>query len=96
MKKFISLFLTMMLVLGLTACGENNGESNSTAGGTDKSNGAEIALIIIAGGTVDDKSFNQGAWEGIQDFAKDKDLTCKYYQSNEDSVEAYLNANLSC
>ncbi|MFY9412336.1 MAG: BMP family ABC transporter substrate-binding protein, partial [Dethiobacteria bacterium] len=67
MKRFAGLLLILALTLGLVACDS----------GSD--NGAEIAQIIIAGGTIDDKSFNQGAWEGVVDFATEHDLTYKYY-----------------
>lgn len=93
MKKFISLLLSMVLVLGLAACGSSSDNKKAdSSGNSKKSDGAEIALIIVASGTIDDKSYNQGAWEGIEAYAADNDLTYKYYQSTEDTVDSYLNA----
>ncbi len=80
MKRFAGLLLIVALTLGLVAC--DSGSDNS----------AEIAQIVIAGGTIDDKSFNQGAWEGVVDFATEHDLTHKYYQSTEDTVDGFINA----
>ena len=39
----------------------------------------DIALITDIG-TIDDKSFNQGAWEGIKEYAEANGKTYNYYQ----------------
>lgn len=49
----------------------------------------EVALITDVG-TIDDKSFNQGAWEGVEAYAKEKGLTYKYYQPTGKSDDEYL------
>nr|WP_313131546.1 BMP family ABC transporter substrate-binding protein [Anaerocolumna sp.] len=49
----------------------------------------ELALITDVG-TIDDKSFNQGAWEGVEAYAKEKGLTYKYYQPTGKSDDEYL------
>ena len=49
----------------------------------------EIALITDIG-TIDDKSFNQGSWEGVEAYAKENNKTYKYYKPTEKSDEAYL------
>ena len=51
--------------------------------------GAEIAMITDKG-TIDDKSFNQGTWEGVKAFAEEKGLTYQYYKPAEVSDAAYL------
>lgn len=76
-------------------------ESGTAAGSTQKAEGTqkaedsqegyELALITDVG-TIDDKSFNQGSWEGLDRYAKDHNLTCKYYKPNEKSDEACTNA----
>lgn len=77
MKKLLTLALVAVLALGLFAgCGQ-----------TDK--GAELALITDIG-TIDDKSFNQGAWEGLVKYAEEKNITHQYYQPTEKSTTAYL------
>lgn len=58
--------------------------ASSTSDGT-----YELALITDLG-TIDDKSFNQGAWEGITQYAKDNNKTYKYYQPQEQSTDSYL------
>lgn len=64
--------------------------------GGDRGGGAgrgryELALITDMG-TIDDKSFNQGSWEGLERYAKDNNLTFKYYKPSEKSDEACLAA----
>ena len=51
----------------------------------------ELALITDLG-TIDDKSFNQGSWEGMVQYAREKNITYKYYQPSEQSDDAYLSA----
>lgn len=53
--------------------------------------GAEVAMITDKG-TIDDKSFNQGTWEGVKAFAEAKGLTYQYYKPAEVSDAAYLEA----
>ncbi len=55
------------------------------------SNKFELALITDVG-TIDDKSFNQGAWEGVEAYAKEKGITYKYYKPTEKSDAAYINS----
>jgi basic membrane protein A len=54
------------------------------------SSGSELALITDIG-TIDDKSFNQGSWEGLVKYALEKGISHKYYQPAEQSNDAYLN-----
>ncbi len=49
----------------------------------------EIALITDKG-NIDDKSFNQGAWEGVVEFAKANNISHKYYKPEEASNDGYL------
>jgi basic membrane protein A len=51
--------------------------------------GYEIAMITDKG-TIDDKSFNQGTWEGIKAFADANGKTKQYYKPTEVSDAAYL------
>ncbi|MCF7931545.1 MAG: BMP family ABC transporter substrate-binding protein [Acholeplasmataceae bacterium] len=52
---------------------------------------AQIAMITDSG-NIDDKSFNQGTWEGIVEFAQENDMTYKYYKPEEVSFDAYVAA----
>jgi basic membrane protein A len=47
----------------------------------------EIALVTDVG-NIDDKSFNQGTWEGVKAYAEDAKVTYNYYRPTEDSTTA--------
>jgi len=49
----------------------------------------ELALITDLG-TIDDKSFNQGSWEGLLRYAEEHNISRRYYQPSEQSNDAYL------
>ena len=49
----------------------------------------ELALITDLG-TIDDKSFNQGSWEGLLRYAQQYNISHRYYQPTEQSDDAYL------
>jgi len=59
--------------------------------GGSQSDTYELALVTDVG-TIDDKSFNQGAWEGLVQYADENSITHKYYQPTEKSTEAYVEA----
>ena len=64
-------------------------ESPTDTSSSNESGKYEIALITDIG-TIDDKSFNQGAWEGVEAYAKANNKTYKYYKPTEKSDDAYL------
>ena len=82
MKKILSVLLSCILGLSLVACSSSS---------DDSSEGAEIAMITDIG-TIDDKSFNQGSWEGIVAYAEEHNITHEYYKPTEQSTDAYLAA----
>ncbi|MDR1599389.1 MAG: BMP family ABC transporter substrate-binding protein [Oscillospiraceae bacterium] len=51
----------------------------------------ELALVTDLG-TIDDRSFNQGSWEGLVKYAGEFGVTHKYYQPKEQSDDAYLDS----
>ena len=72
MKKIISLFSLLLVVFALTACGNKNNIDNNGNGTTDKvtsSGSYELALVTDVG-NIDDRSFNQGTWEGLKKYNK--------------------------
>jgi len=84
MKKFAALLLVVtMIFVTLAGCGSASKGSSSS--------GYEIALITDKG-NIDDKSFNQGAWEGVVKFADDNKISTKYYKPEEASDAGYLAA----
>ena len=69
---------------------EETGETE-TAEKESAGESQEIAMVIDHEGSIDDKSFNQGTWEGIKAYADANGKGFQYYQSMEDSDEEYLN-----
>ena len=49
----------------------------------------KLALVTDVG-TINDKSFNQGAWEGLEKYAKDKKMTYQYYQPKQQTTNDYV------
>ena len=89
-KKLISLVLAGAMLLGMAGCAEKPGASEEGKK-EDKGSKYELALITDVG-TIDDKSFNQGSWEGLKKYADENDITCKYYKPSEKSDKACLTA----
>ena len=50
---------------------------------------AEVALVTDVG-TIDDESFNQACWQGVEAFATANDLSYAYYQPAADSDDERL------
>jgi len=74
MRKFLAVLLMLALALPLV----------SLAGET-----YELALVTDIG-TINDKSFNQGTWEGLVAFAEANNKTYNYYQPTGQSTDIYL------
>lgn len=89
-KKLISLVLAGAMLLGMAGCAEKP-EASGEGSKDDKGSKYELALITDVG-TIDDKSFNQGSWEGLEKYAKEKDITYKYYKPSEKSDKAFITA----
>jgi basic membrane protein A len=77
----------------LSGCTKKSNTTGTEATKTEapKPTGYEIALITDKG-NIDDKSFNQGAWEGVVKFAEENNITHKYYKPEEASDAGYLAA----
>jgi basic membrane protein A len=67
--------LSLVLAAGtlLGACGKSDDKSKEPATGGEKANKFSVAMVTDVGG-VDDKSFNQSAWEGLQNFGKENGM----------------------
>jgi basic membrane protein A len=83
MKK-IGIIVLAILLVTLGSCQKNTQQART-------GEIFELALVTDLG-TIDDKSFNQGSWEGLVQYAKEKNLSHKYYQPAEQSNDAYLTA----
>ncbi|WP_261065069.1 BMP family lipoprotein [Streptococcus mitis] len=83
-KQCLGLGLVAVAAVGLAACG--NRSSRNAASSSDVK--TKAAIVTDTGG-VDDKSFNQSAWEGLQDWGKEhnlsKDKGFTYFQSTSEA-----------
>lgn len=75
--KISMLLLLFLFVTTAAGCGSESGEK------------AELALITDVG-TVEDGSFNQGAWEGVKQYAEQNGIGCRYYQPKEAATNVYM------
>lgn len=75
MRKLTALLFTLLLLAALTACGGAGGGQEASGGESDAEQAAtgdcasdEVFCVglVTDVGEVDDKSFNQSAWEGVQ------------------------------
>ena len=74
MKKLLSMLLALVAVLVLAAV---------------PAMAADIALVTDVG-TIDDQSFNQACWQGVEAYATANNLTYQYYQPAADSTDERL------
>lgn len=63
----------------LAACGNNNGAGD----------GFKVGMVTDSG-TIDDKSFNQGTWEGVQRAANDFGLQSRYLKPSGETEAEYM------
>lgn len=93
MKQIGAALLAAFMVVTAAGCsaGGNTAESTQAQGSKDSSAGAEIAMIAD-GGTIDDKGFNQGTYEGVKQYGEEKGISYKYYKPVEKTTDAYLSA----
>ncbi len=96
MKKVISLMLVLVFCLavfaGCSTPAESTAETSQaqTTEDTQTDVGSVELALITDVGTIDDKSFNQGTWEGLVQYAEENDIAHQYYQPTEASTDAYL------
>lgn len=79
-KKLLALLMAAMMIVSLTACGGEGTEK--TADSKDKT--YRVGLVTDVGG-VEDQSFNQSAWEGLNRAKEDFDVEINYLSSSADS-----------
>ncbi len=97
-KRKFGLALSLVLAAGtlLGACGSSETNEGSTGSTDSTEEKFKVAMVTDVGG-VDDKSFNQSAWEGIKAYGADNGLEegnegYSYLQSQSDAdYETNLN-----
>ena len=88
-KRILVIALALAMVLSAVGCQQAAPAPAAPAAepAAPADNTYEIALVTDVG-NIDDKSFNQGAWEGVVAYADANAKTYSYYRPSEDSTEA--------
>ena len=104
MRKILAMLLAVVMVLGLCACGGNSAAPAETTAATAAATEAaaettaaaeapaagvitKVALVTDVG-TIDDESFNQACWQGVEEWCTANNIDYTYYQPTEDSTDA--------
>lgn len=82
-KRLVALALSAVMAVSVSGCGLGAKQASKVSSGK----GAELSLVTDVG-SIDDRSFNQGSWEGLVQYAEEHDISRKYYQPTEKSDEA--------
>ncbi len=83
MSKKIVLCILFIISIFVFSCTKNTNTDSNTP---------EIAVIIDLG-SINDRSFNQGSWEGVKSYAEKHNIGYKYYRvSDKRDMDSYLNA----
>lgn len=80
MKKIIALLMTTMMMGTMVGCGS----SNKGNGGEQAESSFKVAMVTDTGG-VNDQSFNQSSWQGLQDFEKNTGAKVSYLESKQET-----------
>ena len=83
-KKVIALVLSALMTTGLVACGNSSNDSSNSGEGTLK------VGMVTDSGTIDDKSFNQGTWEGIIEAEENLGIEKNYLKPSGETEADYL------
>lgn len=76
MKRLLVFAVALFSIIGLTACG----------------GGPKDIVLITDKGDITDKSFNQGAYEGVKAYAKENKISYGYIKPTEAATEQYISA----
>ena len=88
-KKFSMLTIALAASLGLVACGTGEGDKGTTTNGEAK---IKVGMMTDSG-TIDDKSFNQGTWEGIKRYESENGtIEAQYIKPGGEATQDYLKA----
>ena len=88
-KKIIALFLCLSMVFA-TACGgagKDSSDSGKSSDKNDKKEKVKVTMVTDQGG-INDKSFNQSAYEGFENAKKEGWLDYRYIESHKEAEYA--------
>jgi Uncharacterized ABC-type transport system, periplasmic component/surface lipoprotein len=83
-KKWVTGATAAVLALALVTAGCGTAKNENNAQGGDGGKTFRVAMVTDTGG-VNDNSFNESAWNGLQKLQKDKGAEVKYVESKSDA-----------
>lgn len=90
-KKMLLVFLALVLVLSLAACGKdtetNGGEDDKNVSDTGESSKGEPSFVFIVTNQLGDKSFNDSAAEGMKKISKELGYKTKIIEVGADQTK---------
>lgn len=90
-KKILALLLALVMVMSLAACGGSTDDNDDSD--KDKVDIDDSSLYLITDlGTIEDKSFNQGSFEGMEKFADEIGVKANYIRPAGEGDQIYLQA----
>ncbi len=87
MKKLLAVLLVLTMIFTVVACAKEEKKSES-----DAKVGEKDLYLITDLGTIDDKSFNQGSYEGLKDFAEENKVSANYIKPADEGDQIYKDA----
>lgn len=100
MKKIVAFLLATVMAVSATACSSGSSTSSASSQAASQASSAassqaessstasqkdfKIAMVTDTGG-VNDQSFNQSSWEGLQQLGKDTGAKVSYQESKQES-----------
>lgn len=85
-KRLVASILTVLMAASVVTGCSGKGNNSSAASGTSSAaqTNFKVAMVTDTGG-INDQSFNQSSWEGLEKFAKDNNATASYLESKQAS-----------
>ena len=98
MKKLLAMAMAACMAFTMVACGggaasstASSAAATSEAASAESTTGAKTDVAFVTDvGNIDDQSFNQYTWQGVQDFCTANGLNANYYRPTEDSDAARI------
>jgi basic membrane protein A len=89
-KGVLALLILVLIAVMFAGCGNDEANNNAkNEGSAAKKADFKVGMVTDAG-TIDDKSFNQGTWEGVQRAAKEFEIDNKYLKPTGTTEADYI------
>ena len=95
-KRLVCTALVMSIGLGLVGCNSEQAEKkekNAVVSEAKEENDDKKYVIFVTDvGSIDDKSFNEGSWKGVKEFADSNGYECDFIRPAVDTEESRCEA----